>query len=230
MTNLAGSPEHSVIQNGLLVSFENGWSLRRIPARNLILWMPIKLLVQGSIFIKSNQFATLDFSMKILPFLLLLAAFLSLISTAHSSYTVVVSSRTHNDKHWKPVVEVLVEKHGAQVVEYGTSVNESLTSYASSFPDILVLLRNWMRLPRSSSQRYISLLVSSMMIPTPILFGALLLATMPRMPLKLLVTRSHSPLRRWHPARKSLWNVVPSGLWYDELVKNKYVRKKSVVR
>ena len=46
----------------------------------------------------------------------------------------VVSSRTHNDKHWKPVVEVLVEKHGAQVVEYGTSVNESLTSLRKQFP------------------------------------------------------------------------------------------------
>ena len=69
------------------------------PGEKLDTMMPIKLLVQGSIFIKSNQFATLDFSMKTLPFLLLLAAFLSLISTAHSSYTVVVSSRTHNDKH-----------------------------------------------------------------------------------------------------------------------------------
>ena len=91
---------------------------------NLILWTPTKLLVQVSIFIKSNQFATLDFSMKTLPSPPS-AASLTLISAAHSSYTVVVSSRTHSDTG--SLCRGPVEKHGAQVVDY-TSVNESRLS------------------------------------------------------------------------------------------------------
>ena len=53
-------------------------------------------------------------------------------------YAVVVSKRTHEDPDWKKVVDALVKKHAdkyhAQVIEYGTDVDESLAPLRRLFP------------------------------------------------------------------------------------------------
>jgi zinc protease len=53
-------------------------------------------------------------------------------------YAIVVSKRTHEDPDWKKVVDALVKKHAdkyhAQVIEYGTDVDESLAPLRRLFP------------------------------------------------------------------------------------------------
>ena len=188
--------------------------------------MPIKLLVQGSIFIKSNQFATLDFSMKTLPFLLLLAAFLSLISTAHSSYTVVVSSRTYNDKQWKPVIEVLVEKHGAQVVEYSTSVTESLTSLRKQFPRHTCFVAQPVEVTKKFIAEVHQLTRKLDDDPYTDTFWGVITGYNATNALEIARYKKPLTVKKVASGTEVALECCTEGLWYDELVKNKYVRKK----
>ena len=53
---------------------------------------------------------------------------------SEKSYTVVVSRATHDHPEWKQVVDAMVEKHGAEVVLYDSSVDESLEPLRRQFP------------------------------------------------------------------------------------------------
>jgi hypothetical protein len=52
---------------------------------------------------------------------------------ADGGYSIVVSKATRNDPAWRPVVAALVAKHHGQVIEYGTSVDESLPELRRQF-------------------------------------------------------------------------------------------------
>ena len=49
-------------------------------------------------------------------------------------YAVVVSRQTHDDAEWAEVVTALVDKYGAEVIEYDNSVAEARDALAASFP------------------------------------------------------------------------------------------------
>ena len=51
-----------------------------------------------------------------------------------AGYSTVRPGRAMEDPRWKPVVDVLVSKHGAQVVHYGGSVGDSLPALREQFP------------------------------------------------------------------------------------------------
>jgi hypothetical protein len=49
-------------------------------------------------------------------------------------YAVVVSKKTYADAEWKKVVEALMKKHQAEVVEYDDKVDGALDSLKKSMP------------------------------------------------------------------------------------------------
>lgn len=61
-------------------------------------------------------------------------AALSAPASAAESYAIIVSKSTHADAEWKPVVETMVKKHSATVIEYESSVKESLPALKETYP------------------------------------------------------------------------------------------------
>ena len=66
---------------------------------------------------------------------------LSLLGAAHdlpaagpADYAVVVSKATQSDAGWGLVVDALQKKHGAKVIVYGASVQETLPGLREQFP------------------------------------------------------------------------------------------------
>lgn len=53
---------------------------------------------------------------------------------AEGGYAIVVSKTTASDSAWQNVVATVVEKHGARVIQYETSVTEALDSLKRMFP------------------------------------------------------------------------------------------------
>ena len=107
------------------------------------------------------------------------------------------------------MVEVLVEKHGAQVVEYGSSVTESLTSLRKQFPRHTCFVAQ----PDEVTKKFVAEVhqLTRKLDDDPYTdtFWGVITGYNATNALELHVTKSHSPLRRWHPVRKSLWNVAP---------------------
>ena len=55
-------------------------------------------------------------------------------SSLAGDYAVVVSQATRANKEWRPVVQALIEKHEAKVIEYDKDVADALGKLRGQFP------------------------------------------------------------------------------------------------
>ena len=145
---------------------------------------------------------------------------------AANVYTVVVSKATHADKDWKPVVAALVKKHEAKVVEFEGDVTGVLGELRGQFPRYTCFVAT----PKEATRDFVAAVhqLTRKLDDDPYtdtLWGVL---TGYDAANALAIATHAKPLtvRKVASGTEIALECVTEGLWYDELVKNKFVRKK----
>lgn len=142
-----------------------------------------------------------------------------------SSYAVVAKKSTMDDPAWREVVAALQTKHGATVTTYETSVDEALPALRTGFPRHTCFVS-----PPAETTRAFVAKVHQMTrqldddIYTDTRWGIL---TGYDAANALAIAREAKPLtvRKVGSGTRFAMEMVEEGLWYDELIKNKMVRK-----
>ncbi|MBI1371670.1 MAG: hypothetical protein GC159_02755 [Phycisphaera sp.] len=158
---------------------------------------------------------------------IVLALLLTLTTAARASdYAVVVSQATHDDAAWKAVVDALVAKHaGATVITYDKHVDESLAALAKQHPRYTCFVATSAEAGRqfvADVHRLTRKLDDDPYADT--LWGILTgydAANAQR------IAKHNTPLviRKVASGTEVALGMCSQGVWYDELVKNKSVRK-----
>ena len=65
---------------------------------------------------------------------LLLTAAVTALGAKHDGYAVVVKKQTFADSRWTPVVETMLKKHGAKLIQYESKVENALPELQKAFP------------------------------------------------------------------------------------------------
>jgi hypothetical protein len=143
----------------------------------------------------------------------------------NSSYLVVAAKSTMEDPAWGEVVKSLQTKHAARVAVYGTSVDEVLPVLKQEFPRFTCFVS-----PPAAADRAFVAKVHQLTrrldddIYTDTRWGIL---TGYDAANALVIARETKPLtvRKVGSGTRFAMEMVEEGLWYDELVKHKMVRK-----
>jgi len=145
----------------------------------------------------------------------------------HSSYAVVVKESTAKDAEWKQVVDALKQKHNATVMTYSDSVDESLDSLSSLFPRYACFVAK----PEDAGRLFVAQVhqLTRQLDDDPYsdtLWGIL---TGYDAANALVIATTDQPLvvKKVASGTEFAADMVTEGQWYDELVKNKHVRKTS---
>ena len=145
---------------------------------------------------------------------------------AGAGYTVVVSRATNALSDWQPVVKTLVAKHNAKVLVFDGDVTESLAGLRKQFPRYACFVAT----PKEATGAFVGkvhqLTRSLDEDPyTDTLWGIL---TGYDAKNALAIAHHQTPLtvRKVASGTELALECCAEGLWYDELVKNKMVRKK----
>ena len=143
----------------------------------------------------------------------------------HSSYAVVVKESTAKDAEWKQVVDALKQKHNATVMTYSDSVDESLDSLSSLFPRYACFVAK----PEDAGRLFVAQVhqLTRQLDDDPYsdtLWGIL---TGYDAANALVIATTDQPLvvKKVASGTEFAADMVTEGQWYDELVKNKHVRK-----
>ena len=145
---------------------------------------------------------------------------------ARGGYCVVVSRATNELVDWKPVVKTLVAKHDAEVIVYGDAVTESLEELRRQFPRHTCFVAT----PKEATGKFVAEVhrLTRQLDTDPYtdtLWGIL---TGYDAKNALAIAHHQTPLtvRKVASGTELALECCVEGLWYDELVKNKMVRKK----
>jgi len=145
---------------------------------------------------------------------------------AKTAYVVVVSRATHQQADWKKVVDALVQKHSAKVIEYDEQVTETLDALKGEIPRYTCFVAR----PEEAGRKFVAL-VSNLTRKldddpyTDTLWGILTGYTAGN---ALDIAQHDKPLviRKVAAGTQFAMECCEQGLWYDELVKSKLVYKK----
>ncbi len=143
-----------------------------------------------------------------------------------ASYTVVVSKQTHAMAGWGQVVKTLVEKHDAALFVFDKSVTESLADLRKHFPRYTCFVATSKEATGAFVAEVHRLTRKLDEDPyTDTLWGIL---TGYDAKNALAIAQHQTPLtvRKVASGTELALECCVEGLWYDELVKNKMVRKK----
>ena len=159
--------------------------------------------------------------------LLAVSLFLALPSgvEAQGGYCVVVSRATNELADWKPVVRTLVAKHDAEVVVYGDAVTESLEELRRQFPRHTCFVAT----PKEATGKFVAEVhqLTRRLDSDP--YTDTLWGILTGFDAKnaLAIAHHQTPLtvRKVASGTEVALECCVEGLWYDELVKNKLVRK-----
>ena len=145
---------------------------------------------------------------------------------ARASYTVVVSKQTNAMAGWGQVVKTLVEKHNAALFVFDKSVTESLADLRKHFPRYTCFVATSKEATGAFVAEVHRLTRKLDEDPyTDTLWGIL---TGYDAKNALAIAQHQTPLtvRKVASGTELALECCVEGLWYDELVKNKMVRKK----
>ncbi|MCH2368499.1 MAG: hypothetical protein MK554_14960, partial [Planctomycetes bacterium] len=159
--------------------------------------------------------------------LLVVSLFLALPADveARGGYTVVVSRATYGRADWKPVGRTLVAKHDAEVVVYGDAVTESLEELRRQFPRHTCFVAT----PKEATGKFVAEVhqLTRRLDSDP--YTDTLWGILTGFDAKnaLAIAHHQTPLtvRKVASGTEVALECCVEGLWYDELVKNKLVRK-----
>lgn len=143
-----------------------------------------------------------------------------------AGYTVVVSRATHALEDWQPVVKTLVSKHNAQVILFDGEPGEALAELRKQFPRYTCFVAT----PKEATGAFVAEVhrLTRQLDEDPYtdtLWGIL---TGYDAKNALAIAHHQTPLtvRKVASGTELALECCTEGLWYDELVKNKLVRKK----
>ena len=145
---------------------------------------------------------------------------------AANDYAVVVSKATYADKDWKPVVTALVKKHGANVIEFEGNVTGTLGKLRGQFPRHTCFVAT----PKEATGDFVAAVhqLTRALDEDPFTDTFWGVLTGYNAANALAIAKHSNPLtvRKVASGTEIALEFVTEGLWYDELVKNKFVRKK----
>ncbi|MBC8325054.1 MAG: hypothetical protein H8E27_05455 [Verrucomicrobia subdivision 3 bacterium] len=163
--------------------------------------------------------------MKSFIHLLLITLALSLTSTA-DDYAVVVSKATYANKDWQSVVTALVKKHEAKVIEHDGDVAGALGKLRGQFPRYTCFVAT----PKEATGTFVAQVhqLTRKLDDDPYTDTMWGILTGYNAANALAIAQHAQPLtvRKVASGTEIALECVTEGLWYDELVKNKFVRKK----
>jgi len=146
---------------------------------------------------------------------------------ADDGYSVVVSQATGEAPQWKPVVDALVAKHGAEVVPYGGSVGDSLPALREQFPRYICFVAK----PAEATREFVMEVnrLTRRLDDDPYVDAMWGILTGYDEACALRIARHAEPLEihRVAAATEVELSVCDEGLWYCELSQGKMVRKLS---
>ncbi|MEE3052501.1 MAG: hypothetical protein VYB34_02075, partial [Planctomycetota bacterium] len=143
-----------------------------------------------------------------------------------SGYTVVVSRATHDQKAWSPVIDTLVEKHKAKVVVFEKGVGDSLKPLRTQFPVFTCFVAR----PEEVTKEFVAAIHQLTRKfdtdPYTDTFWGILTGYDAANALSIARYKEPLTVNKVASGTEVALECCTEGLWYDELVKNKMVRKK----
>jgi zinc protease len=141
-------------------------------------------------------------------------------------YAVVVSKGTAGAAGWGEVVEALREKHGASVITYNASVDESLAALKKTFPRYVCFVAR----PEEAKREFVARVheLTRKLDDDPYIDFLWGILTGYDADCALRTARHREPLvvRRVASGTDVALEMCEEGIWYCELKKNRVVRKK----
>ena len=143
------------------------------------------------------------------------------------SYAVVVKASTAQDAEWKKVVDALKQKHNATVITYTDSVDGTLDALSDLFPRYACFVAK----PEDAGRLFVAQVhqLTRQMDDDPYtdtLWGVLTGYDAANA-LEIAMTDQPLVIKKVASGTEFAADMVTEGQWYDELVKNKHVRKSS---
>ncbi|MEW4455921.1 hypothetical protein AB1L30_24850 [Bremerella sp. JC817] len=160
--------------------------------------------------------------LRLFAFALLLTA---ATSVSASNYVVVVSQETQAKPQWKEVVDALVTRHSAEVVTFEKSPTESLPSLQKSFPRYTCFVATPAEAGRTFVATVHQLTRSLDDDPYTDTRWAILTGYEAANALKIATYDKPLVVRKVASGTDIELEACEEGMWYDELVKNRHVRK-----
>ena len=159
-------------------------------------------------------------------FILVLALASTAMAVKAGDYAVVVSQATQADKDWAPVVGALMKKHDAKVITYGGDVAGALGTLRGAFPRYTCFVAT----PKEATGAYVAEVhqLTRKLDADPYTDTFWGILTGYNAANALAIAKHSKPLtvRKVASGTEIALECVTEGLWYDELVKNKHVRKR----
>ena len=146
-------------------------------------------------------------------------------ATSGATYAVVVKKSTAEDAQWRKVVAALKEKHQASVITYDVSVDESLDELKRQFPRYTCFVTK----PGDAKRRFVAqvhrLTRKFDDDPYTDTFWGVLTGYDSGNALAIASHREPLVIKKVASGTEFATEMVVEGQWYDELVKNKHVKK-----
>ena len=146
-------------------------------------------------------------------------------ATARKVYAVVVSQSTYDEVAWKPVVGALLKKYDAKVIVYKEAVIESLAELQEQFPRYACFVAK----PTEATRQFVARVhrLTRQLDKDPYTDTRWGILTGYDAANALAIAQHADPLvvRKVASGTEIALKCCQQGLWYDELVKNKMVRK-----
>ncbi len=141
------------------------------------------------------------------------------------SYMVVAKESTVNDAAWKKVVDALIKKHDAKLITYQTSVTESLAELKAEFPRYTCFVAPVEEAGREFVAQVHQLTRALDDDPYADTFWAVLSGYDAENALSIAEYNPPLVIRKVASGTEFATEMVTEGQWFDELVKNKHVKK-----
>jgi len=144
---------------------------------------------------------------------------------AEASYAVVVKKSTAEDPQWQKVVVALKEKHDASIVTYDASVDQSLDALTRQFPRHTCFVAK----PQDAGRAFVAQVhqLTRKLDDDPYTDTCWGILTGYDADNALAIASHREPLvvKKVASGTEFATEMVTEGQWYDELVKNKHVKK-----
>lgn len=155
----------------------------------------------------------------------LFALALGTMPCAASEYQVVVSESTYGNPEWRKVVDALVSKHSAEITVYKDDVTESLPELKNAFPRFTCFVAT----PQESGREFVANVhrLTRQLDSDPYTDTRWGILTGYDADNALSIATYNEPLtiRKVASGTDVELAACEEGMWYDELVKNRHVRK-----
>lgn len=153
-----------------------------------------------------------------------LSLLLAVVAQA-ADYAVIVSKQTQADAGWQPVIEALVKKHRASVITYGSAVADVLPKLREQFPRNVCFVATPAEAGRAFVAQVHQLTRQLDDDPYTDCFWGILTGYDAAGALRIAKNDKPLTVRKVASGTELALEMVEEGLWYDELVKGKLVKK-----